>query len=205
MTQHSPYPDAKTHKGWYSRGFIPHFDQPGLIQGITFRLADSLPAHVIATMAEELDEKSSEVKRATVEKYLNAGYGACHLREPRIGQFVEGAFLFFDGKRYRLFAWVVMPNHVHVLIQLREGYPMHKIIHSWKSFTANEANKLLGLKGPFWYHEYYDRFIRDQRHFDNAVRYIHENPVKAGLVEKPEDWPFSSARFWQRGEEGQSG
>jgi REP element-mobilizing transposase RayT len=98
-----------------------------------------------------------------------------------------------------------MPNHVHVLIQLREGYPMHKIIHSWKSFTANEANKLLGLKGPFWYHEYYDRFIRDQRHFDNAVRYIHENPVKAGLVEKPEDWPFSSARFWQRGEEGQSG
>lgn len=89
-----------------------------------------------------------------------------------------------------------MPNHVHVLIEVFEGYPLHTVIQSWKSYTANEANKILGQEGRFWYPDYYDRFIRDERHFYNAVRYIHENPVKAGLVEKAEDWPFCSARFW---------
>ena len=192
-----PNPAPKLHKGWRSRGYLPHFDQPGLIQAITFRLADSLPVHVVAALAEELDEGTSAEKRARVEMYLNAGYGACYLRDPRVGQLVENAFLYFDGVRYRLIAWVVMPNHVHILIEIIEGYPMDTIVHSWKSYTANEANKILGRKGRFWYPDYYDRFIRDERHFNNAVRYIHENPVKAGLVGNPEGWLFSSARYWK--------
>ena len=191
------------HKGWHSRGYLPHFDQPGLIQAITFRLADSLPVHVVAALAEELDEETSAARRARVEAHLNAGYGGCSLRDPRIGKLVENAFIYFDGVRYRLIAWVVMPNHVHVLVEIFEGYPLDTIIHSWKSYTANEANKMLNRKGRFWYPDYYDRFIRDERHFNNAVRYIHENPVQAGLVENPEDWPFSSARDWQTRQAGQ--
>lgn len=185
----------QTHKGWYSRGYLPHFDDPGLIQGITFRLWDSLPGHVAESLVEELKQTSSATKRARIEAYLNAGYGACYLRDPRIARLVENALLHFDGERYRMIAWVVMPNHVHTLIETIEGYPLGTVLHSWKSYTASKANQILGRSGRFWYHEYFDRYIRDERHFANAVRYIHENPVKAGLVEKPEEWLFSSARL----------
>jgi REP element-mobilizing transposase RayT len=182
------------HRGWYSRGYVPHFDHPGLIQGITFRLADSLPAHARTSMVEELKNADNSTKRARIEAYLNAGYGACYLRDPRIARLVEDALLHFDGARYRLIAWVIMPNHVHVLVEMFEGYSLDKIVHSWKSYSAKEANRILGRTGRFWFREYFDRYIRDERHFANAVRYIHHNPVNAGLVDTPEDWPFSSAR-----------
>lgn len=191
----TPNATSKPHKGWYSRGYIPHFDHPDLIQFITFRLADSLPSHVVASLAEDLGEETSAAKRARVEEYLNSGYGVCYLRDPRIGRLVENALLHFDKTRYHMIAWVVMPNHVHTLVETIEGYPLPGVLHSWKSYTANEANKLLGRGGRFWFPEYFDRYIRDERHFNNVVRYIHENPVKAGLVSKAEDWPFSSARF----------
>ncbi|NIP53220.1 MAG: hypothetical protein GWN00_35180, partial [Aliifodinibius sp.] len=87
----------------------------------------------------------------------------------QIATLVEGALHYFDGKRYRLFAWAVMPNHVHVLIEIFEGFPLHFVVQSWKSFTATEANALLNRTGTFWYREYFDRFIRDERHFNNAV------------------------------------
>ena len=185
------------HKGWYSRGYLPHFDSPGLLQGITFHLADSLPAHVVAALLEDPELTQNPEKRARVEEYLNAGYGACALRDPRIGSMVEDALLYFDGKRYRQIAWVVMPNHVHTLIETFEGYPLFDVVHSWKSYTAKQANQILGRTGQFWYRDYFDRYIRDERHFWAAVNYIHNNPVKAGLVQKPPDWPYSSARFWE--------
>ena len=129
-------PGPYSHKGWYSRGYLPHFDHPGLIQGITFRLWDSLPAHVVASLVEDLQETDDSAKRARVEAYLNAGHGACYLRDPRTAHLVEDALLYFDGERYRLIAWVIMPNHVHTLIEMIEGYPLHRIVHSWKSYTA---------------------------------------------------------------------
>lgn len=177
-------------KEWYSRGYIPHFDAPNIIQGITFRLADSLPAHVVEQLAaEEIDDSA---RRARIEQYLNSGYGACYLKEPRIGRLVETALQHFDGERYQLIAWVVMPNHVHVLAEIFDGYSLPKIVHSWKSYMANEANQLLNRNGRFWFRDFFDRYIRDEPHFANAVHYIHDNPVKAGLVKRPEDWPFSS-------------
>ena len=185
---------SRPHKGWHSRGYIPHFDQPDLIQGVTFRLADSLPAHVVVSLDQETKCADDATRRAQIEAYLNAGYGDCYLRDPRIARLVEDALLHFDGERYRMIAWVVMPNHVHVLLETIQGYALGRIVHSWKSYTANEANRVLGRTGRFWFREYFDRFIRDRRHFANAVRYIHNNPVKAGLVEKAEDWPFSNAR-----------
>jgi len=192
-------PGPHPHKGWHSRGYLPHFDQPGLIQGITFRLSDSLPAHVVASLAEDLQEADDPAKRARIEAYLNAGYGACYLREPRIAGLVEDALLYFDGERYRLIAWVIMPSHVHTLIETIEGHPLHRIVHSWKSYTAKQVNQILGRTGRFWFPEYFDRYIRNEHHLEGAIHYIHENPVKAGLVEKPEDWPFSSARLLRAG------
>ena len=118
------------------------------------------------------------------------------MRDGRISRIVEGNLHYFDGQRYRLLARVVMPNHVHVLIETVPGHPMSAVVQSWKSFTAKEANKLLRRTGVFWQPEYFDRAIRDERHFVSAVQYIHNNPVKAGLASRAEDWPQSRAMLW---------
>lgn len=201
MTQRPNPPEphsANPHKGWHSRGYLPHFDQPDLVQSITFRLADALPVDVIELLSQDKEKLTDLEKRQRLETYMDAGYGECFLRDPRIGSLVENAFIYFDKVRYRLLAWVIMPNHVHVLIETMLGFPLDEIIQSWKSFTAHQANDLLGRSGQFWFPDYFDRYIRNERHYDNVVRYIHENPVKAGLVSKAMDWPFSSAKLWER-------
>ena len=190
--------NMKDHLGWYSRDYLPHFDRPGLIQGITFRLADSMPAEVIAQWRDELahlpeGEQKAEFQRRIAD-YLDAGHGECLLRDPRIARIVEDSLLHFDGERYRLLAWVVMPNHVHALAEMHATHTLAEVVHSWKSFTAHEANKLLGRKGEFWQREYHDRYIRDGEHLEFARNYIERNPVKAGLCAKAEDWQWSSAR-----------
>lgn len=195
----TPNPHTTTpHKGWHSRGYLPHFDQPGLVQSITFRLADALPKQVVESLSQDKQYLKDPEKRQRLEAYLDAGHGGCYLRDPRIGQLVENALLYFDDERYRLLAWVIMPNHVHTLIETIFGYPLDQIVHSWKSFTAHKANGLLGRSSQFWFQDYFDRYIRNERHYDNVVRYIHENPVKAGLVPNAVDWPFSSAKLWER-------
>jgi REP element-mobilizing transposase RayT len=108
---------------------------------------------------------------------------------------LEEAFLAFDGVRYRLYAWTVMPNHVHVLFEPFAGHTLGAIVGSWKRFTARKANHHLGRSGAFWQDDYWDRFIRDDAHYTAAITYIDQNPVKAGLVETPEAWRRGSARF----------
>jgi len=107
---------------------------------------------------------------------------------------VETALLYFDAERYRLHAWVVMPNHVHALFTPLPAWSLSRILGSWKSYTATEANKMLGTSGQFWQEDYFDRFIRDAEHFEVARNYIEMNPVKASLCRLPEDWAFGSAR-----------
>lgn len=99
---------------------------------------------------------------------------------------------------YILLAWVIMPNHVHLLLRPLAGKPLDKIIHSLKSFTAHEANKMMNRQGKFWMREYFDRYIRDFDHLRKAISYIERNPVKAGLCEKAEDWEFGSAAARRR-------
>ena len=108
---------------------------------------------------------------------------------------VEESLLHFDGQRYRLSSWVVMPNHVHMLIMPFAEWSLSRIMKDMKSFTSREANKFLGRRGQFWMEDYFDRYIRDRKHFASAITYIENNPVKARLCARPEDWPFSSARF----------
>lgn len=188
-------------RDWYSRGYLPHLDSPGLLQSINFRLHDALPHHVVERWKQELhwgealaqDDRIAVVLRQRIASYEDAGYGACWLRDERIASLVENALLHFDGQRYRLIAWCIMPNHVHVLIETWPGYRLDKVLHSWKSFTAQKANKLLGRSGAFWAREYYDRFIRNERHLTQAVGYIEQNPVKAELAQSAELWRFGSA------------
>ena len=84
-------------------------------------------------------------------------------------------------KRYRLLAWCVMPNHVHVVVKIFPGHTLSDVIHSWKSFSAKHANRALRLRGAFWQREYYDHLIRDQGELDRAIRYVAANPEKAKL------------------------
>jgi REP element-mobilizing transposase RayT len=183
---------------WYSRGYIPHFDGVGIIQHVCFHLFDSLPQRVLDGWREELNslpKKEVEIeKRIRIQDFLDSGYGECFLRDDRLAETVERALLHFDGQRYSLHAWCVMPNHVHALFKPGDEFKTSQIIHSWKSFTANKCNEILNRTGMFWEREPFDRFIRNEEHYRNAIAYIENNPVKAGLCEKPEDWRWSSAR-----------
>ena len=183
----------KSEYGWYSRGRLPHFDGGEIPQFITFRLHDSLPQEVLEKWRLEAETDADLRKR--VEKYLDAGYGGSWLKHENIATVVQNALLFHDEKKYRLSAWVIMPNHGHLLATPKAGFSLGEIMHSIKSYTAHEANKLLDRKGAFWQHESFDRYIRNQKHFYSVIRYIENNPVKAKLCNNPEDWRFSSARF----------
>lgn len=186
-------PTSDSHLGWRNRGYLPHFDQPGLVQAVTFRLADSLPK----TRLEEWDHlrnSSEDLERIRlIEDYLDQGAGECVLRRPECGQVVHKALQHFDLQRYRLVAWCVMPNHVHVLFEVWKGQPLGKVVHSWKTYSAREINTRLNRAGPLWQADYFDTYMRDADHLDATAGYIEHNPVKAGLVSRVEDWPWSSA------------
>jgi REP element-mobilizing transposase RayT len=184
---------------WYSRGYLPHLDGREVTQGVTFRLADSLPQRLIQEVQEELKrrnftglkERLETMRR--LEAYLDRGYGSCVLRKPEAASLVANALQFFDGQRYDLHAYVVMPNHVHASFTPRNGFGCAQIVHSWKSYSSNKVNAITGRGGQLWMPESFDRYIRSPRHFAWTVNYIEYNPVKAQLCRNLEDWPWSSA------------
>jgi len=183
------------HKGWHSRGYLPHFDVPCVIQFITFRLADSLPASAqLQRELEGLPERPG-VRLEHIDTLLDAGLGSCILRDPGAARIVEDALLHFDGTRYRLLAWVVMPNHVHVVIEVLAGHSLSRTVQSWKTFSARACNQLLDRRGRLWEPDYFDRRIRTEEHLHNVILYVHQNPARAGLVAEPRQWPSSSARY----------
>jgi len=176
-------------KGWHSRGYLPHFDSQEIIQFVTYRLADSLPLEALERIG--LSDRPESLR----DDLLDRGWGDCWLRLPQIAAIVEQSFLTFDGERYRLHAWTIMPNHVHVLLGVNEESTLSDIVASWKKFTARHCNQQLGRSGSFWQTDYWDRFIRNDAHFEAAIRYIDNNPVTAGLAKTPADWAWGSARL----------
>jgi REP element-mobilizing transposase RayT len=180
--------------GWHQRGYLPHYDAPGVTQIVTMRLVDSLPASRRGEWEHLLRIENDRERRRRLETYLDRGLGECWLRQPAIATLAEGALRFFDGERYTLAAWVVMPNHVHLLVDVWET-PLSELVKSWKGFVAREANKVLGRSGAFWEREYLDTVVANEAHRQTAVRYIENNPAKAGLAREAKEWPWSSARF----------
>ncbi|MBR1518992.1 MAG: transposase [Prevotella sp.] len=190
---------------FHSRGYLPHIENKEF-QSITFRLYDSVPNDIIDHWKRELkweesrensDSRTTKENRLQLQKFIDQyedmGHGQCFLSDPRVAKIVVDALKYNDGKTYRLHNWCVMPNHVHVLIEVIEGYLLTDIVHAWKSYTSHEANKVLCRTGDFWMPEYYDRFIRDDAHYYKIADYIDNNPVKSGLVSSPSDWRWSSA------------
>ncbi|MHB8753936.1 MAG: transposase [Candidatus Acidiferrales bacterium] len=162
---------------------LPHFERSGATYFVTFRLADSMPRAVLERfeMQKRLSLATGKRSARSVERYLDAGAGKCHLRKDVAADSVANVLRHFDGERYRLAAWCVMPNHVHVIFQPFNGHKLADILHTWKSYSAKTVNRQLGLSGRLWQREYYDRLIRDQRELARAIAYVAENPKKARL------------------------
>ncbi len=197
--------------GFHARDHLPHLKKQGAAYFVTFRLAGTLPAAVLKELKLEREQilqhalvakrpltwlEKEELFRwysTRVDDYLDASHGDCFLRRPEIARVVASALQFFNGKRYELRAWVVMPNHVHAVVWPRPPETLSRILHSWKSFTSNEANKSLAREGPFWQRESYDHLIRDDEDLARCIAYTLNNPVSARLCAKPEDWTWSSA------------
>ncbi|WP_040915310.1 REP-associated tyrosine transposase [Lentisphaera araneosa] len=228
--------EFKNSEAWFSRDYLPHYDVANKYQMLTYRLADSLPKQVLLTITHSAgtspiyDKKvmhdgsasdppayenmtpQEKIKYSQiVEQYLDKGYGSCLLKDSRNAQIVLDTWKFFDSDRYDLIAYVVMPNHVHVLIKTYEGWPIAKVLHSWKSYTAKEilkneheegssthAGGSPALPNKVWQREYWDRFIRNENHFLKAIEYIHQNPVKAGLCANAEEWLWSSVHRFNK-------
>jgi putative DNA methylase len=157
-----------------------------------FRLADSLPAR----FRDEFADLSAIDRVGAIDAALDSGHGRRDLAIPELATLVQDAQLRFDGEGYAKLAWCVMPNHVHALIETRQGYPLDRVVHSWKSFSAHSANRLLGRADRFWAPEYFDRYMRDDGQRAATRAYMESNPVKAGLCAEPQDWRFSSASHW---------
>jgi REP element-mobilizing transposase RayT len=187
--------------GWHSRGYLPHFDGREVPQFLSLHLFDSIPASVMARWRRELKASNSIRERILlqrrIEKYLDQGYGQAFMKDHRIAVMIQNVLLGFDCETYRLSSWVVMPNHIHMLATRLENYTLADIMQSLKSITSHKANRTLKRRGQFWMPDYFDRYIRNAEHFATTARYIENNPVKARLCKRPEDWPFSSA--WFRG------
>jgi REP element-mobilizing transposase RayT len=183
--------------GWHENGYLPHRDEPGLTQFVTFRLADSFPAELRSEWEALFSIEDDQVRRTKFEEYLDRGRGQCHLRRPEIASIVERTLLFRHEVQYELIAWSVMPNHVHVLFDVK-SIPMSQILDAWKGYSAKEINKVLKTKGKLWQDGYWDTYMRSGEHQLVTRSYVENNPVAANLIKSEKDWPWSSARFRDR-------
>ena len=185
----------------------PHWCQAGAVVFITFRTRDSVPAEVVARWEREKKEwlakrglgqgrhwsavlpGLSEADKFAFNKYFNRCRevfldrceGKCLLSRPDLAKIVADSLLHFDGVRYRMGDFVIMPNHVHLLAAFTSEEAMNQTCDSWLHFTAFQINRLIGAKGSFWQEEPFDHIVRSPEQFDHLREYIRENPMKAGL------------------------
>jgi REP element-mobilizing transposase RayT len=186
---------------------LPHWRRDGATYAVNFRLADSLPAEVLERWRIERDHiianaqslarnpsphelrRLRELHSERVEAWLDSGYGSCILREDRFAQLVRDAILHFDGDRYAIYAWCVMPNHAHAVLRVNPDVDVSRVVGSWKGFAGKRIREMLDTRGEgeIWQKEPYDHLIRDAEDLHNQIRYVLNNPVKAGL----RDWPWA--------------
>ncbi|MCB1069368.1 MAG: transposase [Kiritimatiellae bacterium] len=175
---------------------LPHWQQPFCTYFITYRLSDSLPRSMLEAWTRELRrwkehhpepwsvKEWREYQQRFGKRYhawLDKGYGSCQLKEARLRRIITESLSHFDQIRYALDAYVIMPNHVHILVQPDPGFSLQNILHTWKSYTANQINAACKRSGTFWMDEYFDHAVRSWSQMDLYRTYIHENPQKASL------------------------
>jgi REP element-mobilizing transposase RayT len=181
----------------FSRNRLPHWQQSGAVYFVTWRLADSIPkekqdehfdeiamwrAHHPEPWDDETEEEYHRRFSTRIDEWMDAGYGSCLLRDSGHAEIIKNVLLYFESERTAMLSFVIMPNHVHALFALKDEWKLETILHSWKRNSSVQINRQGGSEGtPLWQKDYFDRLIRDERHFENCVRYIRRNPEKAKL------------------------
>ena len=170
---------------------LPHWNQNNKFYFVTFRLADAMPVEVMQEYKDRMmgvekkfplprtKEQQAEVdkiKHNTLEKYLDAGHGACILKEMCLRKVLVETLEHNEGLDYELDAYVIMPNHVHLLLATIGDKPIQSIMNAIKKVSGHYICKLANLKAPLWQREYYDRLIRNAHHYEDVVAYIINNP-----------------------------
>ncbi|MBI1914271.1 MAG: hypothetical protein HYS12_05975 [Planctomycetes bacterium] len=218
-------------EGMFRRRRLPHWDVPGAVYFVTTCLHGSIPAEGLRDIGQyrtglsrrrrpmEVSPEDWEIRQgkllfARVDEWLDQRPASRFLEEPRLAALVVEAINYFAGHRYDVWAYVVMPSHMHWVFRPRDDWlvslgeevkkrpPRERIMHTLKLRTSLECNKARGKQGTFWQDESYDHCPRDKEELGRIVEYVEMNPVKAGLVATAEEWPYSSAR--QRKEQGLS-
>lgn len=204
----------------YYRRNLPHFQPRGATFLVNFRLAGSLPTEVIERLSPESDEVEQRISKLADpgerfkirdieqrklfgkwdEALHSAGYGPIFLREDRVAEIVANSIEYHDGTWFDVIAFCIMPNHVHLVIapygeSEEKDYSLSKIMHNIKRNSAKQANQILGRTGAFWQHESYDHYVRDQAELERIIKYVLNNPVKAGLVDDWTKWKWSYCKY----------
>ncbi|MBI2190727.1 MAG: hypothetical protein HYU36_01925 [Planctomycetes bacterium] len=207
----------------FRRRKLPHWDIPGATYFITTCLEGSIPAQGFAELEQyrkgleslakpiAIDEEAWDIQKqkmlfARFDRLIDLQPGVRHLESQKLASEVRESLYFFAGQRYDLYCYVIMPSHIHWVFRPKEEWvkevmpdgkersPREIILHSVNLHSARECNRLLGRKGTFWQDESYGHCVRDGGEFVRIIEYVEGNPVKAHLVESPEQWDFSSAR-----------
>ena len=196
-----PWRDEETDTR-FTHGHLPHKSQRGKIYALTFRLADALPPQVIDAYLERLDHMPDRVEehepylrtlRAHLMEALDAGHGTCLLRQPPLRDILKQTIAHHDGRTCDVHAYVIMPNHVHLLLELYPGEHITNVVGSIKRFSALKINQHVGRTGRLWQSEVFDRLVRSYRHYVHTVRYIYNNPrylhsSEFALYIRPDVW-----------------
>ncbi len=191
----SEYLDATVRQGAY----LPHWTKAGATYAVRFRLADSVPQNVLRQWKEEKKEialqaakenrtltkneqrRLHELSSEKIEQYLQVGYGACHLKHDNVAEIVAMSLRKHHEDHYRLYAWCIMPNHVHVVLEPLGKWQLQNILETWKGVSARKINRLLKRTGTLWQQECFDHLIRNDWDFHHAIEYTWKNPEEAGL------------------------
>jgi REP element-mobilizing transposase RayT len=178
---------------------LPHWRNSDSVYHVVYRLADSLPAKVVREWRIERDalvkrkfaseadrDRLKQLSSTKIDSALDRAHGECLMSNPKVAEIVHAGILHFNEERYRLHASAVMPNHVHLVIQPFGENSLSSVVHSMKSYSAHQINKLLGKSGRVWQQEYFDHLIRSEASYLRSIQYVCENPIKAGL----DNWPW---------------
>ncbi len=196
-----------------TRRFLPHWEQEGCTYFITWRMADAMPAAKRRQWQEEMDhwqrhhpkpwddatwQEYHDTFEGPIQQWLDAGHGSCALKQPALRDIIAASFRHYDGQRYHMGDYVIMPNHVHVLVTPLPGFTHREIVAAWKRYTGHEILKFTRGEAPFWLEEKFDHIVRSPQQLAYYRRYLRENPEKAFL--KPGQWthwenPLSTAKL----------
>jgi type I restriction enzyme R subunit len=206
---------------------LPHWDIPGATYFVTSCLADSIPARGLLDIAnyryelecrerpkeltpDEWERLREKLTFARTDHWLDSDPAVRYLEDPQLARIVVASMFHFADERYELLAYVVMPSHFHWVFRPLDSWveslgptaarrtPRERIMHTLKTHTALECNRLLDRIGTFWQDESYDHCVRDEEELYRIIRYVEQNPVKAGLVTDADGWGFSSSPLWSR-------